>query len=294
MRNRFHTTATTATAALPAAGDPIAAYLDMDAVIQAGLDTGCDAVHPGYGFLSENADFARRCADAGMTFVGPSPELLELFGDKVRARALATELGIATVPGSSIALVSASDAADAAESIGYPVMIKAAAGGGGRGMREVHESSQLAEAFERCQSEATAAFGDGSVFLERLIVDPRHIEVQVMGDHTGAVVHFFERDCSIQLNNQKVIEIAPAANLTDELRGRILTDALALTSGAGYHNAGTVEFLVEPATGAYYFIECNPRISGRTHDHRTGDGRRSRADTISDCDGSVSRITRPW
>ncbi|MGZ0175844.1 MAG: carboxyl transferase domain-containing protein [Acidimicrobiales bacterium] len=256
----LHTTVATMTVALPAVGDPVAAYLDIDAVIQAGVDAGCDAVHPGYGFLSENAEFARRCAAAGMTFVGPSPEALELFGDKVQARALANKLDIPTVLGSPAAIAAPGDAAAAAESIGYPVMLKAAAGGGGRGMRAVMEPSELADAFERCQSEASAAFGDGSLFLERLVVDPRHIEVQVMADNTGAAVHFFERDCSVQLRNQKVIEIAPAANLDPDLRAQILADALTLISGASYHNAGTVEFLVEPATGDYFFIECNPRI----------------------------------
>ncbi|MCL4114353.1 UNVERIFIED_CONTAM: hypothetical protein GTU68_025715 [Idotea baltica] len=256
----LHTTATTTTVALPPGQDPVAAYLDIDAVIQAGVDTGCDAVHPGYGFLSENAEFARRCAEVGMTFIGPSPDALELFGDKVRARALATDLGIPIVPGSPTALASIEQAVAAAESIGYPIMLKAAGGGGGRGMRAVSEPSDLADAFDRCQSEAQAAFGNGSVFLERLIVDPRHIEVQVMGDNGGAVVHFFERDCSIQLRNQKVIEIAPAANLAEDLRAQILADALTLVTGAQYHNAGTVEFLVEPETGEYFFIECNPRI----------------------------------
>lgn len=256
----LHASVATMTVTLPAASDPVAAYLDIDAVIQAGVDAGCDAVHPGYGFLSENAEFARRCAAAGLTFVGPSPEALELFGDKVQARALANQLNIPTVPGSPTAIATPDDAAVAAESIGYPVMLKASAGGGGRGMRAVMEPSELADAFERCQSEASAAFGDGSVFLERLVVDPRHIEVQVMADNTGAAVHFFERDCSVQLRNQKVIEVAPAANLDPDLRAQILADALTLVSGASYCNAGTVEFLVEPATGDYFFIECNPRI----------------------------------
>ena len=256
----LHTMATTTTVQLPPGADPVAAYLDIDAVIQAGIDASCDAVHPGYGFLAENAEFARRCAAAGMTFIGPSPEALELFGDKVRARALAAELGVPTVPGSPNAVETTADAHEIAEAIGYPLMLKAAAGGGGRGMRAVTEPSGLTDAFERCQSEASAAFGDGSVFLERLITDPRHIEVQVMGDQTGAAVHFRERDCSVQLRNQKVIEIAPAANLTSELRDQILADALTLVSGASYQNAGTVEFLVEPETGDYFFIECNPRI----------------------------------
>ena len=256
----LHTRATTTTVALAAGSDPVAAYLDMDAVVQAGLDAGCDAVHPGYGFLAENAEFARRCAAAGMTFIGPSPDVLALFGNKVEARALAQAAGVPVVPGSSTAIATATDAAAAADALGYPIMLKAAAGGGGRGMRAVHSADDLAEAFERCQSEALASFGDGSVFAERLVVDPRHIEVQIMADSTGEAVHFFERDCSVQLRNQKVVEIAPAANLVPDLRASILDDAISLVRRAGYTNAGTVEFLVEPDTGDYFFIECNPRI----------------------------------
>ena len=256
----LHTTAGTSHSTLPPSSDPVAAYLDIDAVVQAGVDSGCDAVHPGYGFLAENAEFARRCAQAGMTFIGPSPEALELFGNKVHARELATRLDIPIVPGTAAAVSTADDAVTAAEAIGYPIMLKAAAGGGGRGIRAVTTADELPAAFERCQSEALGSFGDGSVFLERLVVDPRHIEVQVMADNTGHVVHFFERDCSIQIRNQKVVEVAPAPNLKPELRSRILADAITLVSGADYRNAGTVEFLVEPSTGEYFFIECNPRI----------------------------------
>ena len=256
----LHTTAGTSHSTLPPSSDPVAAYLDIDAVVQAGVDSGCDAVHPGYGFLAENAEFARRCSQAGMTFIGPSPEALELFGNKVHARELATRLDIPIVPGTAAAVSTADDAVTAAEAIGFPIMLKAAAGGGGRGIRAVTTADELPAAFERCQSEALGSFGDGSVFLERLVVDPRHIEVQVMADNTGHVVHFFERDCSIQMRNQKVVEVAPAPNLKPELRSRILADAITLVSGADYRNAGTVEFLVEPSTGEYFFIECNPRI----------------------------------
>ncbi len=243
----------------PAAG-PVAAYLDIDAVLAAAAAADCDCVHPGYGFLAESAAFAARCADAGLIFIGPSPEALALFGDKVAARALATSLGISVVPGSDAVLASAADAGLAAAGLGYPVMLKAAAGGGGRGMRAVSNPAEMAEAFERCQSEARAAFGDGSVFLEKLVVRPRHIEVQILADGAGNVIHLLERDCSVQLRNQKVIELAPAPGLDADLRATLHADAVRLVAAAGYRNAGTVEFLVVPETGEHYFIECNPRI----------------------------------
>ena len=240
--------------------DPVAAYLDGEALVQIANDSGCDCVHPGYGFLAENAGFAELCKSAGITFIGPSPATLSLFGDKVRARSLAKSLGIPVVPGSTEPLTSASEAAELAGDLGYPVMVKASAGGGGRGMRLVDDPAHLAEAFDRCRGEAQAAFGDGSLFLEMLIPRPRHIEVQILADSDGNVIHLHERDCSVQLRNQKVVEVAPAPELDDRLRERILVDAVELARAAGYVNAGTVEFLVSPETGLYYFIECNPRI----------------------------------
>ena len=240
--------------------DPVAAYLDAEALVAAAQRSGCDCVHPGYGFLAENADFAQRCADAGLAFVGPPPAALSLFGDKVRSRQLAASLDIPVVPGSDDPVPSASDAADLAGLLGYPVMLKAAAGGGGRGMRRVTSAEAMAEAFARCRSEAEAAFGSGAVFLEKLIERPRHIEVQVLADNDGNVVHLHERDCSVQLRNQKVIETAPAPGLDADLRDRILADAVKLVAAAGYANAGTVEFLVVPETGEHFFIECNARI----------------------------------
>jgi acetyl/propionyl-CoA carboxylase alpha subunit/acetyl-CoA carboxylase carboxyltransferase component len=239
---------------------PVAAYLDMDAMIDAAKRTGCDCVHPGYGFLSENPDFARRCHAEGLTFIGPSADALGLFGDKVKARDLALSLDIPVVPGSSGVINDVADAARLAADIGYPVILKAAAGGGGRGMRAVQTEAELAEALDRCRSEAEAAFRSGEVFLEKLIERPRHIEVQVLADHTGSTLHLFERDCSVQLRNQKVIEIAPAPNLDENLRARIHDDAIRLARAAGYSNAGTVEFLVLPELDSYYFIECNPRL----------------------------------
>lgn len=245
---------------LPGRGDPVGAYLDMDALLEIARETGCDAVHPGYGFLSENETFARRCGEAGLTFIGPSPEVLGLFGDKVRARAFARELGVPTVPGSLEAVTDPDSAIRAAAETGYPVMLKAAAGGGGRGMRLVSAEAEMAEAFARCASEADAAFGDGTLFVEKRIERPRHIEVQILGDHAGNVIHLRERDCSIQIRHQKVLEIAPAPGLDPALLDRLLDDAVRMAARAGYQNAGTVEFLVSPEAGEYWFIECNPRI----------------------------------
>ncbi|HVN01288.1 MAG TPA: carboxyl transferase domain-containing protein [Caulobacteraceae bacterium] len=257
----LHTRVTTQCREIKSGGDdPVRAYLDIDALVAIAKETDCDCVHPGYGFLAENTAFAARCAAEGVAFVGPKPETLALFGDKVRAKALAREAGVPTVPGSQAALTSADEAIAVAAQLAYPVMLKAAAGGGGRGMRQVDAAADMAAAFARCRSEAEAAFGDGAVFLEKLIAAPRHIEVQVLADQAGATIHLWERDCSVQLRNQKVIEIAPAPNLDPTLRRRILEDAVALAKAAGYVNAGTVEFLVDPAAGERYFIECNPRI----------------------------------
>jgi acetyl/propionyl-CoA carboxylase alpha subunit/acetyl-CoA carboxylase carboxyltransferase component len=257
----LHTRATTETRVIGASGgDPVKAYLDIEVLIEAARESGCDCVHPGYGFLSENAEFARRCLAEGLTFVGPRPETLELFGDKVRAKALAKAQSVPTVPGSDVSLPSAEAAQTVAAELGYPVMLKAAAGGGGRGMRRVDAPREMAAAFASAAREAVAAFGDGSIFLEKLIERPRHIEVQILADGAGETVHLFERDCSVQLRNQKVVEIAPAAGLDRELRQRILDDAVRLARAANYANAGTVEFLVDPGLGAHFFIECNPRI----------------------------------
>jgi acetyl/propionyl-CoA carboxylase alpha subunit/acetyl-CoA carboxylase carboxyltransferase component len=244
----------------PDPSDPVSAYLDVDSLVALAMETGCDAVHPGYGFLSENARFAARLAEAGIAFVGPPVPSLELFGDKVRAREFAAGLDIPLIPGSQSALDSAEAATEQAEAIGYPVMLKAAAGGGGRGMRIVGSPGEMSEAFARCTGEAEQAFGDGTLFLEKLVARPRHIEVQVLGDVAGEVVHLFERDCSIQLRHQKVIEMAPAPLLNDGLRRAMLEAAVSLTRAAGYVNAGTVEFLVDPEAGSFFFIECNPRI----------------------------------
>ncbi len=214
--------------------DPVGAHLDARCLIDIARQHGCDCVHPGYGFLAENASFAEWCEAEGLTFIGPPPEALALFGDKIRSRALARSLGIPVVAGSAEPLLSAAEAARLADHVGYPVMLKAASGGGGRGMRVVAGAADMAEAFERCRGEAAAAFGDGTLFLEHLVVRPRHIEVQVLADGEGNVVHLHERDCSVQQRNQKVVEIAPAANLADELRRHLTDDAVRLVRAAGY------------------------------------------------------------
>jgi len=253
----LHTKVADEAVRLPGRGVP--AYLDSAELIRAANWANCDAVHPGYGFLSENATFARDCAAAGLTFIGPAPETLDLFGDKGAARALAQEVGVPVLAGTE-GPSSLEDAKDFMASLGESgaVMIKAAAGGGGRGMRSVLATEDLAEAHEICRTEAIAAFGNGNVYLEQYLPDARHIEVQVAGDGSGAVCHFGERDCSVQRRHQKIIEIAPAPNLSDMVRKRLNEAALALARAAKYRNVGTIEFLV---TGeAFYFIEANARL----------------------------------
>ena len=249
--------------ALPGRG--AAAYLDAAALIAAARETGCDAVHPGYGFLSESAAFARACAGAGLAFVGPSPEALELLGDKARARALAQDLGVPVVPGSGE--TDARGAADflAALGPGGAVMVKAVAGGGGRGMRPVSDPAALPAAFAACATEAERAFGDGRLYVERLVTRARHIEAQVLGDRTGAVIHLGERECSLQRRRQKLVEIAPSPSLSAARREAVLTHALTLARAAGYAGLGTFEFLVEDGPedgpeGGVFFIEANPRL----------------------------------
>ena len=238
---------------------PVAAYLDIDDIVAIALNNDVDAIHPGYGFLSERADFARACADAGIAFVGPSPEILDALGDKTAGRELAQRAGVPVIPGTAHAVEELSTIRAFVGEHGFPVMLKAAKGGGGRGMRVVRAEADLDDAFVRASSEAKAAFGDGSVFVERYVEHPRHIEVQILGDHAGHVIHLFERDCSVQRRHQKIVEIAPAPNLDPLVRDRVLTDAVRLAKMVGYTNAGTFEFLVDPE-GRHYFIEANPRI----------------------------------
>jgi acetyl-CoA carboxylase biotin carboxylase subunit len=241
-------------------GKPAArhSYLNVDALLDAARCSGADAIHPGYGFLSENAGFARRVADAGLTWVGPAAEAIEQMGDKAVARRLAERAGVPVVPGSN-GTVSSRDAREAAEEIGYPVMIKAAGGGGGRGIHVVEDAEALPPGMEIAGREAEAAFGNGELYLEKLIVRPRHVEVQVIADRHGNAVHLFERECSMQRRRQKLLEESPAPGLSDEARDEMSRAALRLVESAGYANAGTLEFVVD-AEGAFFFIEMNTRI----------------------------------
>ncbi|WP_205471244.1 pyruvate carboxylase [Nocardioides sp. SYSU D00038] len=239
-------------------GHPVRAYLDPEAIVAVALRAGADAVYPGYGFLSENPALAEACANAGITFIGPTSEVLTLTGNKASAIAAAKAAGVPTLasvePSTDVdALVAA------AEALPYPLFVKAVAGGGGRGMRRVDDPAHLREAVETCMREAEGAFGDPTVFIEQAVVDPRHIEVQILADGEGNVIHLFERDCSVQRRHQKVVEIAPAPNLDPDLRERICADAVRFAREIGYRNAGTVEFLLDPQ-GNYVFIEMNPRI----------------------------------
>jgi acetyl/propionyl-CoA carboxylase alpha subunit/acetyl-CoA carboxylase carboxyltransferase component len=243
-------------------GSGAAAYLDIDGILAAARAAGCDALHPGYGFLSENAELARRCAAAGLTFVGPTPEALDLFGDKARARALAQQCGIPVLEGTSgPTSLQAARALLAKFGAGASLMIKAVAGGGGRGVRPVHSEEELEKAFERCASEAASAFGSGDLYIERWLPRARHVEVQVAGDVTAAVVHLGERECSLQRRHQKLVEIAPAPWLSPALRERVHAAAVELARSAHYTGLGTVEFLVDAdAPESFYFIEANARL----------------------------------
>ena len=242
-------------------GPPRAAdsYLNQTAVLTAAVESGCDGVHPGYGFLSENADFADLCTRCGLKFIGPSGDVIRRMGNKAAARALMQSAGVPVVPGSDGPVPDAETAAQVAEKIGYPVLLKASAGGGGRGMRRVYDPENLISAFEEARAEAVACFGDGEMYLEKLILNPRHIEFQILADSQGNVVHLGERDCSIQRRNQKLMEESPSRALTDELRTRMGRDAVQAARACGYEGAGTVEFVLDSA-GNYYFIEMNTRI----------------------------------
>ncbi|MGQ0534513.1 MAG: acetyl-CoA carboxylase biotin carboxylase subunit [Methanobacteriota archaeon] len=237
---------------------PARSYLAMDRLVEVCKRTGAEAVHPGYGFLSENAEFARRLKAAGIVFIGPSPEAMAKLGDKVAARRLAIETGVPTAPGSDGAVKGPDEVASIAKKIGYPVILKAAAGGGGIGMQVVRSDADLAAAYERAVSTATSAFGDGSVFVEKYVQDPRHIEVQVLGDHHGHLVHLFERECSIQRRHQKLVEEAPSPALSPALRAAVCDDAVRLAKAGGYSNAGTMEFLFDGKR--FYFNEMNTRL----------------------------------
>jgi acetyl-CoA carboxylase biotin carboxylase subunit len=233
-------------------------YLNIPNIISTALITGCDAIHPGYGFLAENTRFAQICADHGLTFIGPKPDVIAAMGDKATAKRVMKDAGVATTPGTDI-LASVDEAREAAKEIGYPVLLKATAGGGGKGMRVVESESELERAYQGATAEAEASFKDGRVYMEKLIIDPRHIEVQVLGDEYGNVVHLGERDCSVQKpSHQKLIEESPAPHLSDRARAALLEMAVRACKHVGYSNAGTLEFLVSGDN--VYFMEMNTRI----------------------------------
>uniref|UniRef100_A0AAR2KE50 Pyruvate carboxylase n=1 Tax=Pygocentrus nattereri TaxID=42514 RepID=A0AAR2KE50_PYGNA len=238
---------------------PVAAYLHIPDIIKVAKENDVDAIHPGYGFLSERSDFAQACADAGVRFIGPAPEVVRKMGDKVEARAIAIRAGVPVVPGTDAPISSLQEAQEFSNNYGFPIIFKAAYGGGGRGMRVVREYEELEENYQRAYSEALAAFGNGALFVEKFIEKPRHIEVQILGDKYGNVIHLYERDCSIQRRHQKVVEVAPATQLDPHLRDRLTADSVNLAKLVGYENAGTVEFLVDKH-GKHYFIEVNSRL----------------------------------
>src|ERR1700730_8912803 len=239
---------------------PVEAYLDIAGIVALAKEKNVDAIHPGYGFLSENPAFARACEKAGIIFVGPTPALLELLGDKTAARRLAASAGVPVLPGTEEAVKSPAEAQKTAREIDYPIIVKAAMGGGGRGMRVVHDAAQLDTLLEEAQGEARSAFGDASVFLEKYLPRARHLEVQILADHHGNLLHLYERDCSVQRRHQKVVEVAPAANLPASVRNELCDAAVRLAHRANYRNAGTVEFLYDVDAKSWYFIEVNPRI----------------------------------
>ena len=244
---------------VPSERGPVEAYLDIDAIVALAAGRRVDAIHPGYGFLSENAEFARRCAEAGIDFIGPTPEHLELFGDKLSSREMALRAGVPVIPGTDGPVEDVVAASAFAREVGYPVIVKAAAGGGGRGMRVAREEEELRRVFPVARREAESSFGSRTVYLEKFVENPRHIEVQILGDRQGTLVHLWERDCSVQRRHQKVVEVAPAIGLDPGVRGAVCEAARSLMAAVGYVGAGTAEFLVEP-DGSYYFIEVNPRI----------------------------------
>ena len=241
---------------------PIEAYLAIDDILALAEATGADAIHPGYGFLSESPDFAEACGKRGIDFIGPKPETLRLLGDKWKARAAAEAAGVPTIPASEVLKgeISAKQLQKLAEPLGYPLVVKAVWGGGGRGMRRITDSADLAELVAVARRESATAFGRDEVYLERSVENARHIEVQILGDQHGNLYHLFERDCSVQRRNQKIVECAPSPSLDQQKRDEITELALRLVRHTGYQGAGTVEFLQDMESGAFYFIEVNPRI----------------------------------
>ena len=234
-------------------------YLNVDALLTVAKETGCDAVHPGYGFLSESAEFSDKCAEMGLRFIGPSGDVIRMMGNKSAARDLMKKHHVPVVPGSDGAVETAEEAGKIAAEIGYPVLVKASAGGGGRGMRRVDRAEDMENKFHQARSEALACFGDGQLYVEKLILNPKHIEFQILADSQGNVIHLGERDCSIQRKNQKLVEESPSKALSPELREAMGQAAVAAAKAAGYENAGTIEFVLDQE-GHFYFIEMNTRI----------------------------------
>ncbi len=239
--------------------DPLLGYLNPHQLVNLAIETGCDGLHPGYGFLSENAELAQICERRGVKFIGPASRVISAMGDKTEARRSAEKAGVPVTPGTDGNLADVAEALKVAKKIGYPIMLKATSGGGGRGIRRCNDAKELQQNYQRVISEATKAFGSADVFMEKCIVDPRHIEVQVLADSQGNTVHLFERDCSIQRRNQKLIELAPSPQLNDEQRNYIGELAVKLAKEVGYENAGTVEFLLD-RDGSFYFMEMNTRV----------------------------------
>ena len=238
---------------------PIDAYLSIDEIIGLALKKGVDAIHPGYGFLAENSEFARKCQEAGIVFIGPNSKMIDSLGDKITSKIVAKKASVPTIPGVEKPIESDEEVLEFASRFGYPIMLKASAGGGGRGMRIVRKEEELLESFRSAKSEAKKAFGIEDVFIEKYLEKPKHIEVQILGDAYGNIVHLFERDCSIQRRHQKLIEFTPAISITESQRKAICEDAIKIAKAVDYMNAGTVEFLVDK-DGNHYFIEMNPRI----------------------------------
>ncbi|MCE7066189.1 acetyl/propionyl/methylcrotonyl-CoA carboxylase subunit alpha [Dyadobacter sp. CY326] len=236
-----------------------ASYLNSEKIIQVCLDLDVDAVHPGYGFLSENAGFAKKVQEAGIIFIGPSPEAIEIMGSKLAAKQAASHYQIPMVPGTESAITDREEAKTTARAIGYPILIKASAGGGGKGMRVVESEEVFDEQMDRAVSEAVASFGDGSVFIEKYITSPKHIEIQILGDQHGNIIHLFERECSIQRRHQKVVEEAPSISITNEIRAEMGRCAIDVARSCGYYGAGTVEFILDEQSN-FYFLEMNTRL----------------------------------